>query len=257
MVSSTSIREQSDFLQQSWQAMIEIRNSHIDADHAVLRNWHYCSHELKRNTNALWKNCKSWELEVLHLSRQYLRGSLPYHPGFEEPVWEETRTILPGLLALHDFGILTTYSDPGSFASEIEDGVETRTRTRPHFFFSMPTKNTRIDEASIRNFLCGLQGSQEIWYHVVYHYPSEDVPNSSQRAFPECSGQAFTNLPGPDRTKFVCEQNKCGTAEWEDESSQPLPGPEHRNRQGTGGLNDFDRQFGACLAVDPLQICIV
>lgn len=257
MVSSISIRGRSDFLQQLWQAMIDIRNSDSSTNYPVLRNWHYCSHELQRNINALWQNSMSWEFEVLHLSRQYIRGLLPYHPGFEEPVWEETRAILPGLLALHDYGILTTYSEPGSFSSEVDDGVVVATRMRPHLFFSLPTRNTRIDEPSIRRFLYGLQRSEDIWYHIAYHYPANEVPDSPNRAFPECSGQVFTNLPGPDCTKFVCEQNKCGEAEWEDESSQPFPGPEHRNQQGTGGLNDFDRPFKACLAVDPLQICVI
>lgn len=121
----------------------------------------------------------------------------------------------------------------------------------------MPTKNASIDEASIRRFLYGLQRSDEIWYHVMYHYPSENVPESSNTVFPECSGQVFTNLPGPDRTKFVCEQNKHGKAEWEGESSQPFPGPEHRYQQRTGGLNDFVCPYNACLAVDPLKMSIV
>lgn len=237
--------------------MIEIRNSHTDTDHPILRHWNYCLHELKRSADALWQNCKSWELETLHLSRQYVHGLLPYHPGFEEPVWEETRSILPGLLALHDFGMLTSYSEPGSFVSEVENGMVIATRTRPHLFFSMPTTHPRIEEASIRKFLRGLEKNDQIWYHVRYHYPSENVPDSPTRAFPEYSGQLFTNIPGPDCTKFVCEQNKHGTADWEDESSQPFPGPEHRHQQGTGGLNDFDRPFNACLAVDPLQFCIV
>lgn len=257
MASSISIRERSDFLQKLWQAMIEIRNSHPNTDHPILRNWNYCLHELKRSTEALWQNCKSWNLDMLHLSRQYVRGLLPYHPGFEEPVWEETRSILPGLLALHDFGMLTSYSEPGSFVSEVEDGVVVATRTRPHLFFFMPTKNTRIYEGSIRRFLCSLERSDKICYHVMYHYPPENVPDSPTRAFPECSGQVFTNLTGPDRTKFVCEQIKHGTAQWEDESLQHVPGPEHRHQQGTGGFNDHGRPVNACLAVDPLQICIV
>lgn len=72
---------------------------------------------------------------MLHLSRQYVRGLLPYHPGFEEPVREETRIILPGLLVLHDFGMLTSYSEPGAFVSEVEHGVVLATRTRPYLFF--------------------------------------------------------------------------------------------------------------------------
>ncbi|KAJ4388791.1 hypothetical protein N0V93_006251 [Gnomoniopsis smithogilvyi] len=121
----------------------------------------------------------------------------------------------------------------------------------------MPTtKSNQISEASLQTFLKGLRDSRRIWYHIKYHYPSTNNPAATRRAFPEYTHRPVTNFPGPENTHFVCEQIMNDANEWKTESFQYFPSPELRHRIGTGGLNDFDEPFPACLAVDPLQICI-
>lgn len=255
-----SIRKRSDVLQRAWAAMQEMRTSKDDQSKLelqVTRNWSYCLKRIKEKIKELWQDCTSWEGEILGLSRQHVRGLLPYHPGFEEPIWPETEAIREGLLRLHSFGLLTQYSEPGEFRVNEDKEGHVATRKRPHLFFTMPTINTRLDKAAIRNFLYKLKRNDKIWYHVTYHYPSATIPTSPTRAFPEYSDQLSTNVPGQDHAKFVCEEMMEDLSEWETVSFQYFPGPEYRQRQGTGGLNDFDRPFQACRIVDPLQICVV
>lgn len=256
MANSTSIREWSDSLQQMWQALCEIRRSRTNnntMECKVRKHWRYCMGWIQERTKALWQACTSWENEIVDLSRQYVCGLLPYHPGFEEPIWEETEAIRDGLVSLHEYGLLTQYSEPGKFW-RTRTGRETR--KLPHLFFTMPTINTRIDEESVRTFIQRLESTDGIWYHVTYHYASHLVPAPSNRAFHNCSDRLFTNLPKSHHKQFCCEQTRKKTAEWEDIGFQYFPGREEVH-QGSGGLNDFEDPFQACLAVDPLQVCIV
>lgn len=211
--------------------------------------------KLEYETRQLWKTSASWEDHMCNVSRQYILGMLPIHPSYGEPVWLETINIQSGLLSLHDFALITTYSEPGSYETEWIDGEGFVVRTRPHLFFTMPTKNTLIDRTSIAGFLESLQQIDSIWYHITYHYSSRNSPVSSGRVFPEYADEVFTNYPGTDVDRFTCSQIMTNF-EWVDEATQTFPGPKYRN-PGSGGLSDYDEPFQAGLAVDPLQICIV
>lgn len=64
-----------------------------------------------------WSNASTWE-ELLDLNRRYLRGDLNISANCIHPVNQETQRLLPGLLRLTDFDLLTTSSQPEIRARE-------------------------------------------------------------------------------------------------------------------------------------------
>lgn len=237
--------------------MCRLRDSN-NTESSITQHREYYLNGLKYQTNELWQNAPSWEAQ-LDLGQRYVRGLLPFHPSFHEPIWPETNAIRPGLLSLHSHGILTTYSEPGYFEAKRGHGLECAERKRPHLFFVLPTRHPSIDRGVLSNVLKRLGNNDSIWYHIKYHYSLEHVP-ASFRVFPEYSDLVLTNLPQEWRKRFVSEQ--CMTdSKWETQSLQYFPtksvGHHGHVNPGCGGLNDYDRPFRASLAVDPLQICIV
>lgn len=66
-----------------------------------------------------WSNAKSWE-GLLDLNRRYLKGEIDISAACNHPIEPEADRILPGLLRLTDFGLLTTSSQPEIRAGEPE-----------------------------------------------------------------------------------------------------------------------------------------
>ena len=59
----------------------------------------------------MWSNASAWE-ELLNLNRRYLKGEIDISASCNHPIDAETSQILPGLLRLTDFGLLTISSQP-------------------------------------------------------------------------------------------------------------------------------------------------
>ena len=75
--------------------------------------------EADEATSRTWKGLQTYE-DLLQLNRAFLQGEeeiSSYHLG---PIYNETRPLVPGLLRLHDYGLLTYCSQPASieFARE-------------------------------------------------------------------------------------------------------------------------------------------
>lgn len=106
-----------------------------------------------------WSEAKSYE-DLLDLNRAFLRGDreiCAYHMG---PVYFETMPSLPTLLRLHDFGILTTNSQPSKVSGPEYDQCSCCpkvswfwTKQRAFLSFLIPTDDNRIPLAIQNNFI--------------------------------------------------------------------------------------------------------
>lgn len=65
-----------------------------------------------------WSKAENYG-ELVHLNRCYLQGALYDTPYYSAPIDAETHELLPGLLRLHDFGIITIGSQPQRLETEL------------------------------------------------------------------------------------------------------------------------------------------
>src|ERR1700761_7066180 len=75
--------------------------------------------------------------QVLDLNRRYLQGSLSTSPTYCGPIDEETLPLVSGLLQMHDYGFLTTNSQP----SAAENFQGRQWESRGYVQFLVPTED--------------------------------------------------------------------------------------------------------------------
>jgi hypothetical protein len=109
----------------------------------------------------IWARAATYA-EVLDLNRRFLRGGLPSCPSHRGPIDEETEPLVPRLVEMHDYGFLTTNSQP-SCADTIQGR---RMESRGYVDFLIPQKD-KIPLALVEAFCNRLFASEQIF--VVVH----------------------------------------------------------------------------------------
>lgn len=123
------------------------------------------------DARQLWWDAPDW-YHLTELNRRYLEGKLPLCPSYDEHVWSETARF-SNLLELHDYGIISTNSSPGSLGHP-------ELRQRPFLFFNIPTHGpTTTSPDALRNFVQKLQASTEVYAHIRFQY--FNAPHGIQR----------------------------------------------------------------------------
>lgn len=130
-----------------------------------------CYNPMSLPDNQRWYEASTYR-EVLDLNRAFIRGELKttvYHGG---PLCDETTPLIPNLLSLHDYGILThagqPHQDDGPFFTDYKPPALqwSQWRQRPYLDFLVPRTEVRytsslnscnqgssLDRHANRNFL--------------------------------------------------------------------------------------------------------
>ncbi|KAI6831416.1 hypothetical protein KC340_g11711 [Hortaea werneckii] len=130
-----------------------------------------CSDEEQEAVILEWKSAESFQ-ELLDLNRKFLRGESKrscYHRG---PIFNETIALVPGLLRLHDYGMLTMESQPGTAPTPTtvtcpccSDERWVEIQQRPYLMFILPYHD-KVPEDVVRRFLVELLIDDGFYAHV-------------------------------------------------------------------------------------------
>ncbi|RMY00723.1 hypothetical protein D0867_11644 [Hortaea werneckii] len=117
-----------------------------------------CSDEEQEAVILEWKSAEYFQ-ELLDLNRKFLRGESKrscYHRGH---IFNETIALVPGLLRLHDYGMLTMESQPGTAPTPTtvtcpccSDERWIEIQQRPYLMFTLPYHD-KVPEDVVRRFL--------------------------------------------------------------------------------------------------------
>lgn len=159
---------------------------------------------LKDDALKLWQQAPNWHA-LTELNRRYLEGRLPLCPSYNRPVELETESF-SNLLRLHDYGIISTNSCPGSLG-------DTELQQRPFLFFNIPTRGLETTSPdALLNFVKDLVGSTVVYAHIRFQYFS--APHGIERD-PNISGLivkgSYNNLPKVDGALWESEGFTCDT----------------------------------------------
>lgn len=118
---------------------------------------------LRNDILGLWQQATNW-YTLTELNRRYLEGRLALCPSYDFPVEPETE-FFSRLLELHDYGIISTNSCPGT---RPEDGERSQ---RAFLFFNIPTRGLRATSPyALYSFVQALVASTEVYAHVRFQY---------------------------------------------------------------------------------------
>lgn len=118
---------------------------------------------IRDDTRQLWRDAPDW-YHLTELNRRYLAGGLALCPSYKFPVEPETQNF-ENLLDLHDYGIISTNSSPGT-GPEDEELLQ-----RPFLFFNIPTHglSTTSPDALLK-FVQALKASTKVYAHIRFQY---------------------------------------------------------------------------------------
>lgn len=118
-----------------------------------------------------WRLAESFQ-ELLDLNRKFLRGESKRSCYHSAPIFDETVALVPGLLRLHDYGMLTMESQPGTAPPPTwtkcpccSDERWVQTQQRPFLMFIIPFHD-KVPEEVIRRFLVELLIDDNFYTHV-------------------------------------------------------------------------------------------
>ena len=109
-----------------------------------------------RETYVKWHTAKDYAA-LLRTNRAFLRDELEFSPYHKGPIYKETMAMMPALLRLHDYGMLTLGSQP--HAVERVDpqcdcckGKDAMITQLPFLSFLLPVKDPSIAKATVQQF---------------------------------------------------------------------------------------------------------
>ncbi|KAI7548686.1 hypothetical protein KC343_g14115 [Hortaea werneckii] len=130
-----------------------------------------CSEHEQEAVKLEWKSAKSFQ-ELLDLNRKFLRRESNrscYHDG---PIFDETIALVPGLLRLHDYGMLTVESQPSEDTAPTWEDCPCcpfegwfQNQQRPYLVFILPYHD-KIPKEVVRRFLVELLIDDDFYAHV-------------------------------------------------------------------------------------------
>jgi len=120
-----------------------------------------------------WASVEEYN-DFLELNRAFLNGEVKlscYHMG---PIYQETKAMLPGLLRLHDYGMLTFESQPSKFIERTTEdcpccGEEKYVETQQRAFitFILPYENNNISQKAMYRFLLELMIDDNFYVSIL------------------------------------------------------------------------------------------
>ncbi|KAI7157782.1 hypothetical protein KC349_g5379 [Hortaea werneckii] len=130
-----------------------------------------CSEEEHEAVMRDWRLAESFQ-ELLDLNRKFLRGESKRSCYHSAPIFDETVALVPGLLRLHDYGMLTMESQPGTAPPPTwtkcpccSDERWVQTQQRPFLMFIIPYRD-KLPEDVIRRFLVELLIDNDFYAHI-------------------------------------------------------------------------------------------
>ncbi|RMZ23527.1 hypothetical protein D0859_12442 [Hortaea werneckii] len=130
-----------------------------------------CSEHEQEAVELEWMSAKSFQ-ELLDLNRKFLRCESKrscYHRG---PIFNETIALVPGLLRLHDYGMLTVESQPSQDTAPTWENCPCcpfegwfQNQQRPYLIFILPYHD-KIPKKAVRRFLVELLIDDDFYAHV-------------------------------------------------------------------------------------------
>lgn len=148
----------------------------------------------------------------------YLTGRVDVSPTYGVPISLETDKILPGLIRLHEYGLLSTDSQPGgAWGPNCTLGRGwVQFKQRPYFQFLVPTVHRKIEADKVKKLIELLLKHEKIVTSVWSD--CHDYPRSSDGSVNEAREVAPTTYrdeeaPGDEEDEKAKEDD--GTAEQE------------------------------------------
>ncbi|KAG6353752.1 hypothetical protein INS49_005461 [Diaporthe citri] len=218
---------------------------------------------LEDDVHQLWRDAPDW-YALTELNRRYLEGSLPLCPSYRFPVEPETENF-ENLLALHDYGIISTNSCPGTGLGDTE------LRQRSFLFFNIPTRGlVTTSPDALPNFVRDLGEASEVYAHIRFQYLN--APHGIERD-PDISrlmvSGSYNTLPKIDGDDWESEGwtydtdergHVCGFTFEQSKYLDDLDGDHTGDlRIPTGGssFGDDESPIQASHMADPLQISVL
>ena len=129
--------------------------------------------EEEKAASDQWRAAEAWK-DFMDLNRAFLRGEsrlTPYHLG---PIYEETNDLVPTLIRLHDYGILTFQSQPAMNRGPYEhscpccdDVLVAKEQQRSFVSLALPQNSHAIPRDTLSNFLVELMINDNFYTSVL------------------------------------------------------------------------------------------
>ncbi|KAI4706174.1 hypothetical protein J4E89_009228 [Alternaria sp. Ai002NY15] len=172
-----------------------------------------------RRQRDAWAAAPDWNA-LLQLNLLFIRGEVDVNPNHLAPLNEESIPLVPGLIELHKYGILTCNSQPFEKSSEFITGKGwVQKRQRPYLHFMLPTLHPDIDIESVDDLIESLFADRSILVSVYSECDEYDRTITSDIRFRwrvaplttgrDCDTYLFrTNAHWNKETVTICRQAK-------------------------------------------------
>ncbi|KAF2110978.1 hypothetical protein BDV96DRAFT_583201 [Lophiotrema nucula] len=215
---------------------------------------------LRKETDDLWSSAPDWACMV-KANRCYMLGELFYSTVQLGPIFEETKRDLSDFMFLHDYGIITTDSQPHEDVEFKDNNTWYASRGRPYVHFLIPTKHPKMPEGKVLQFVKCLLGFCDSMLVIAmgYEYPNSPLRRSGE-AFPKFTSNVYKVMKRTD-LYMVTEGKRTSTREGLKDVN--WAGHTHLGVQPTGlesmlkDVENYGREpFPASVAADPIAISV-
>ncbi|KAJ4355710.1 methylenetetrahydrofolate reductase (NAD(P)H) met13 [Didymosphaeria variabile] len=214
-----------------------------------------CRHTAQKR---MWTSFSAWE-DLLRANLTYLDGHIDVSPNYDVPISPETTRLLPGLKRLHEYGLLSTNSQPGDqgLAFKAETGC-IQWKQRPYYDFLVPTVHESVDVAKVNRLVDALMKHEDIvttaWSDSdEYPKSKEGDVNEAREVAPTFHATAQNEAgEGTDKTYYF-RSNASPRVHWvssyrKANSSKELRDTEWTNqtRSGPTNVDEIPRGSSTC-----------
>jgi len=142
--------------------------------------------------NSVWAAAPDWNA-LLQLNLLFIRGEVDVNPGYPPLLKAETTPLVSGLVKLHEYGILTTRSQPFRDTSGFITGLGwVEERERPYLYFEVPTLHPEIPTDKVDTLVQRLFDDERLLVSVYSECDFYTVTEASvrmSRVAPEAGGR--------------------------------------------------------------------
>jgi hypothetical protein len=115
-----------------------------------------CIRCLNKQVFQLWNESSSWS-EIVALNHAFVSGKTWSSTTQGAPLDPESAPLIPGLKRLHDYGIITTSSQPYSHGKRVTaDGETLEYKQRPFLEFTLPTMQPSVPKDKMQALIHAL-----------------------------------------------------------------------------------------------------
>ncbi|KAF2229456.1 hypothetical protein EV356DRAFT_521087 [Viridothelium virens] len=174
----------------------------------------------------LWDSTETYS-DVINLNMKFLRGDINYTPYHLGPLDPETEPLVPDLLKLHEYGVLTITGQPADYQ------FLRRTRSSGSYFvqfeqravieFLIPGDPEIVPQHSCKKFLELIKGESQWDVFIGSVYPEAKVLHCS------LDDEGFTTT----RKRKAATKEEIAEQDWKDcgHFKIPMDGPEIQSNQ--------------------------